>query len=63
ILVCQYSSVGTILPSMDDWYNLTPIFDWIHCCIISVSLQFMIALLPLFIQGMRDSLVFSGVQF
>ncbi|KAG2120553.1 glycosyl transferase [Suillus discolor] len=68
ILACQYSSVGTILPSMDDWYNLTPVFDWIHCCIISVSLQFMIALLPLFIQelvrrGTGHPIIRLGKQF
>jgi 1,3-beta-glucan synthase len=43
---------------MDGCYNLTPVFDWIHRCIISIFLVFMIAFLPLFIQGMHDLLVF-----
>ncbi|KAG1870333.1 glycosyl transferase [Suillus tomentosus] len=46
---------------MDDCYNLTPVFDWIHRCIISIFLKFMIAFLPLFIQGMRDSLTWKLV--
>jgi 1,3-beta-glucan synthase len=63
ILVCQYSAAGTILPGMDGCYNLTPVFDWIHRCIISIFLVFMIAFLPLFIQGTHDSLVFNVVRF
>lgn len=68
ILVCQYSAAGTILPGMDGCYNLTPVFDWIHRCIISIFLVFMIAFLPLFIQelverGTGRAIVRLGKQF
>ncbi|KIK37332.1 glycosyltransferase family 48 protein [Suillus luteus UH-Slu-Lm8-n1] len=51
ILFCQYSAAGTIPPDVDSYYNLTPVFNWIHCCIISILLVFMIAFLSLFTQG------------
>ncbi|KAG2159276.1 glycosyltransferase family 48 protein [Suillus bovinus] len=68
ILVCQYSSAGTVLPGMDGCYNLTPVFDWIHRCIISIFLVFMIAFLPLFIQelverGTGRAIIRLGKQF
>lgn len=68
ILVCQYSAAGTILPGMDGCYNLTPVFDWIHRCIISIFLVFMIAFLPLFIQelverGTGRAIIRLGKQF
>jgi 1,3-beta-glucan synthase len=56
ILVCQYSATNNLLPGMDGCYNLTPVFEWINRCIISIFLVFMIAFMPLFIQGMHDLL-------
>jgi hypothetical protein len=64
ILFCQYSAAGTVPPVTDGYYNLTPVFDWIHCIIISILLVFMIAFLPLFTQGMHACLylVRSGLN-
>ena len=36
---------------MNGYYNLIPVLDWIHWCIISIFLVWMIAFLPLFFQG------------
>ncbi|KAJ7937970.1 glycosyl transferase, partial [Mycena leptocephala] len=35
-------------------YNLSPVFDWIHRCIFSLLLVFMIAFLPLFLQELIE---------
>ena len=51
LTVCQYNSSGQLI-SATGCYNLTPAFQWIDHCIISIFLVFMIAFLPLFLQGM-----------
>ena len=53
LTICQYSSTGQPLNGQGGCYNLHPVFNWIHHCIISIFLVFMIAFLPLFLQGMR----------
>lgn len=52
IRICQYNSQGQYIAGQPaGCYNLVPVFDWIHHCIISILLVFMIAFLPLFLQG------------
>lgn len=66
--ICAYSSNGSLLPNMNGCYNLTPVFDWIQRCIISIFLVWMIAFLPLFIQelverGTMRAIIRLGKQF
>jgi 1,3-beta-glucan synthase len=49
--VCKYNSSGNLLPGQDGCYYLGPVRDWIDRCIISIFLVFMIAFMPLFLQG------------
>jgi 1,3-beta-glucan synthase len=58
--ICQYTNAGQIIGGQAGCYNLVPVFDWIQRCIISILLVFMIAFLPLFLQGER-LLVYLGV--
>ena len=51
ITVCKYTSSGQLIGPSGGCYNLTPAFQWIDHCIISIFLVFMIAFLPLFLQG------------
>jgi 1,3-beta-glucan synthase len=51
VIVCKFNSNGQLLNGTDGCYFLTPVFDWIQRCIISIFLVFMIAFLPLFLQG------------
>lgn len=50
LAICRYPSAGApgVPPGC---YNLSPVFDWIRHCIISIFLVFFIAFLPLFLQG------------
>ena len=50
--ICEYTRSGQLI-GPTGCYNLTPAFQWIDHCIISIFLVFMIAFLPLFLQGMR----------
>ena len=52
VSICKYTSSGQLIGPVG-CYNLTPAFQWIDHCIISIFLVFMIAFLPLFLQGMR----------
>ncbi|KIM51284.1 glycosyltransferase family 48 protein [Scleroderma citrinum Foug A] len=45
---------------MNGYYNLIPVLDWIHWCIISIFLVWMIAFLPLFFQELVECV---GKQF
>ena len=47
VQVCPFDS-ETTLPGC---YYLTPVFQWIQRSIISIFLVFIIAFLPLFVQG------------
>ena len=49
--VCKYNAAGQFIAGQAGCYNLAPVFDWIQRCIISLLLVFMIAFLPLFLQG------------
>ena len=51
VIVCRFNANGQLLNGADGCYFLTPVFDWITRCIISIFLVFMIAFLPLFLQG------------
>nr|QCR99115.1 1,3-beta-D-glucan synthase [Grifola frondosa] len=53
LLVCKYSSSGQFIGTTG-CYNLTPAFQWIDHCIISIFLVFMIAYLPLFLQELVE---------
>lgn len=50
LTICKYSKSGALI-SNTGCYNLDPVFQWIDRCIISIFLVFMIAFLPLFLQG------------
>jgi len=68
VTICSYASNGNLLPGMDGCYNLDPVFDWIHRCIISIFLVFIISFLPLFIQelierGTARAVIRLGKQF
>ena len=51
LTICQYTSSGAFI-GQAGCYNLVPVFQWINRCIISIFLVFLIAYLPLFLQGM-----------
>lgn len=52
LTVCKYTSSGQFIGGQAGCYNLDPVFAWIQRCIISIFLVFMIAFLPLFLQGL-----------
>ncbi|KAF7319323.1 Glycosyltransferase family 48 protein [Mycena chlorophos] len=52
--ICVYNSNGQLVRGMAGCYNLSPVFDWIHRCIISLLLVFLIAFLPLFMQELTE---------
>ncbi|EMD38542.1 glycosyltransferase family 48 protein [Gelatoporia subvermispora B] len=54
LAICKSSSTGDVLPGEHDCYNLNPVFDWIHRCIVSIFLVFFIAFLPLFLQELLE---------
>lgn len=56
LTICKYTSSGAFIGGQGGCYNLDPVFGWIQRCIISIFLVFMIAFLPLFLQGMRTCL-------
>lgn len=49
--LCKYNRNGDQLAGQGGCYGLEPVFQWIERCIISIFLVFMIAFLPLFLQG------------
>jgi 1,3-beta-glucan synthase len=66
--ICQYNAAGQFIAGQGGCYNLSPVFDWIHRCIISIFLVIMIAFLPLFLQelverGTGRAIVRLGKQF
>ncbi|KAF5348770.1 hypothetical protein D9756_009724 [Leucocoprinus leucothites] len=52
--ICTYTSSGQMFGGQQGCYNLTPVFDWINRCIISIFLVFMISFLPLFLQELVE---------
>ena len=59
VRICKYTASGQFLAGQAGCYNLVPVFEWITHCIISIFLVFMIAFLPLFLQGMLFDVAFS----
>lgn len=51
VRLCKYNRNGDLLAGQSGCYGLEPVFQWIERCIISIFLVFMIAFLPLFLQG------------
>lgn len=49
--ICKFTAQGQFIANQAGCYNLSPIFDWIKRCIYSIFLVFMVAFLPLFLQG------------
>jgi 1,3-beta-glucan synthase len=62
VIVCEFNANGQLLNGTDGCYFLTPVFDWITRCIISIFLVFMIAFLPLFLQGKPKPVLTSYLQ-
>ncbi|KAK6996033.1 glycosyltransferase family 48 protein, partial [Favolaschia claudopus] len=54
VTICHYNSNNQLVRGMAGCYNLSPIFDWIHRCIFSLLLVFLIAFLPLFLQELVE---------
>ncbi|KAI0727239.1 1-3-beta-glucan synthase [Fomitopsis betulina] len=66
--ICLTDSNGDVTIGQDGCYNLSPVFDWVRRCIVSIFLVFFIAFLPLFLQellerGTGKALVRLGKQF
>ncbi|KAH9913096.1 glycosyl transferase [Fomitopsis serialis] len=51
LTLCKYTSSGAFI-GVAGCYNRSPVFQWINRCIICIFLVFLIAYLPLFLQGM-----------
>lgn len=51
LTICKYNSHGDFIGGQSGCYNLVPVFDWIRRCIISIFMVFIIAFMPLFLQG------------
>jgi len=54
VTICQYNAAGQLVKGLSGCYNLSPVFDWIRRCIISILLVFLIAFLPLFLQELIE---------
>src|SRR6266404_5503604 len=51
LAICKVDSLGNVIGGQGGCYNLIPVFDWVRRSIISIFLVFMVAFLPLFLQG------------
>ena len=49
--ICKFTDSGQRLGGQNGCYLLFPVFEWIRRCIMSILLIFLIAFLPLFLQG------------
>ncbi|TCD69704.1 1,3-beta-D-glucan synthase [Steccherinum ochraceum] len=54
LAICNVDARGDVLPGQPGCYNLIPVFDWVHRCIVSIFLVFFIAFLPLFLQELLE---------
>ncbi|KAH9951333.1 1,3-beta-glucan synthase [Amylocystis lapponica] len=54
LAVCTVNSQGSVIGGQPGCYNLTPVYDWIKRCIMSIFLVFFIAFLPLFLQELLE---------
>ena len=57
VSICKFNSQGQFIANQSGCYNLHPVFDWIKRCIYSIFLVFMIAFMPLFLQGILTPLI------
>jgi 1,3-beta-glucan synthase len=51
LTICKFTDSGQRLGGQSGCYLLYPVFEWIRRCIMSILLIFLIAFLPLFLQG------------
>jgi 1,3-beta-glucan synthase len=51
LAICKVDSQGNVIGGQGGCYNLIPVFDWVRRSIVSIFLVFMVAFLPLFLQG------------
>jgi 1,3-beta-glucan synthase len=51
LAICKVDSQGNVIGGQGGCYNLIPVFDWVRRCIVSIFLVFIVAFLPLFLQG------------
>lgn len=51
LAICKVDSIGNVIGGQGGCYNLIPVFDWVRRCVVSIFLVFMVAFLPLFLQG------------
>jgi len=51
LTICKVDSHGDVISGQGGCYNLIPVFDWVRRSIVSIFLVFMVAFLPLFLQG------------
>jgi len=54
LAICKVDSRGEVLAGQPGCYNLIPVFDWVHRCVVSIFLVFFIAFLPLFLQELLE---------
>ncbi|KAF7342075.1 putative 1,3-beta-D-glucan synthase subunit [Mycena venus] len=54
VTICRYTANHQLVKGLAGCYNLSPVFDWIHRCIFSLLLVFLIAFLPLFLQELIE---------
>ncbi|THU88102.1 1,3-beta-glucan synthase [Dendrothele bispora CBS 962.96] len=52
--ICQVTADQQVIAGQNGCYYLTPVFEWIRRCIISIFLVFMISFLPLFLQELIE---------
>ena len=51
LAICKVDALGNVIGGQGGCYNLIPVFDWVRRCIVSIFLVFIVAFLPLFLQG------------
>ncbi|KAG8836814.1 1,3-beta-D-glucan synthase [Serendipita sp. 400] len=54
LLICRYTASNQLIGGQAGCYNLSPVFNWIRRCIVSIFLVFFIAFLPLFLQELTE---------
>ncbi|KAG8834634.1 1,3-beta-D-glucan synthase [Serendipita sp. 399] len=54
LLICRYTAANQLIGGQGGCYNLSPVFNWIRRCIVSIFLVFFIAFLPLFLQELTE---------
>jgi hypothetical protein len=62
LAICKVDSQGNVINGQGGCYNLIPVFDWVRRSIISIFLVFMVAFLPLFLQGWFAATVITAAN-